>query len=209
MAAEFSQRNTGHLAVIVALVRGGVPVGFAVADRLHLPLDVVVARKLGVPWQPELAMGAVAGAERILDIRMIEELRISPADVEETVAREQVEMRRREELYRGGEPALDLQGRSAILIDDGLATGSTMLAAVRHARSLKPARVMIGVPVGSSEACNLLRKEVDDLICLATPEHFHAVGEWYRDFRQVSDTEVRNLLVESRRQLGQYPTQAG
>jgi predicted phosphoribosyltransferase len=176
-------------------------VGFAVADRLHLPLDIIVVRKIGVPWQPELAMGAIAGTTRVLDGRTIQELGIADEDVENIIAREQTEMKRREDLYREGKPALDLHGRSAILIDDGLATGSTMSAAVRHARSLKPAKVIVGVPVGSAEACHRLRKEVDELVCLAIPECFFAVGEWYRDFGQVSDSEVRNLLAESRRQL--------
>jgi putative phosphoribosyl transferase len=208
LAAELSQRKIGLQAVVLALTRGGVPVGFAVADRLHIPLDVVVARKLGVPWQPELAMGAVAGAARILDGRMIQELRIPSEDVEEIVLREQAEMRRREELYRGAKPALDLEGQSAILIDDGLATGSTMLAAARHARSLKPAQVIIAVPVGSREACDRLRQEVDEVVCLAIPHAFYAVGEWYHDFQQTGDAEVRRLLAENRRQLARYPASA-
>lgn len=198
LAVELSQRQTTQNAILLALARGGVPVGFAMADRSHLPLDVVVARKLGVPSQTELAMGAIAGAARILDHRMIKELGISDKDVQEVIVREQAEMGRREELYRGGKPALDLHDRLAILIDDGLATGSTMLAAVRHARSLKPSRVIIGVPVGSGEACDHLRGEVDDIICLATPRLFRAVGQWYRDFRQVSDAEVQYLLAGSR-----------
>jgi predicted phosphoribosyltransferase len=201
LAADPSLRKHAEGAVILALTRGGVPVGFAVADRLHLPLDIIVVRKIGVPWQPELAMGAIAGTTRILDERMIQELGIADEDVETIVAREQAEMKRREDLYRGGKPAPDLKGRSAILIDDGLATGSTMLAAVRHARSLKPAKVIIGVPVGSVDACDRLRKEADDLVCLATPEYFFAVGEWYRDFGQVNDAEVQNLLAESRHRL--------
>jgi len=197
-------RKIERNAVVLALTRGGVPVGFAVADRLHLPLDVIVARKLGVPWQPELAMGAVAGGARILDDRMIRELGIAGEDVEEAVVREQAEMRRREELYRGGKPALDLAGRTAILVDDGLATGSTMRAAVLHARSFRPAKVIIGVPVGSREACSRLGREVDELVCLATPELFIAVGEWYRDFQQVGDAEVSDLLAESARRLRKH-----
>ncbi|MGA2712556.1 MAG: phosphoribosyltransferase [Bryobacteraceae bacterium] len=204
LAADPSLRKYSEGAIILALTRGGVPVGFAVADRMHLPLDIIVVRKIGVPWQPELAMGAIAGTTRVLDDRMIQELGIADKDVEKIVEREQAEMKRREDLYRGGKPAPDLHGRSAILIDDGLATGSTMLAAVRHARSLKPARVVIGVPVGSAEACDRLRKEVDDLVCLATPKYFFAVGEWYRDFGQVNDSEVQNLLAESRHQLRKH-----
>jgi putative phosphoribosyl transferase len=204
LAGEISRRIITRDAVLLALARGGVPVGFAVADRLHVPLDVIVARKIGVPWQPELAMGAIAGTARIMDDRMIEQLGLSDEDVEEIVTLEQAEMIRREELYRGSKSALDLQGQSALLIDDGLATGNTMLAAVRHVRSLKPAEIIVGVPVGSQEACARLRKEADELVCLATPEFFFAVGEWYREFPQISDTEVQNLLEESRRRLRKH-----
>ena len=184
-------------AVVLALTRGGVPVGFRVADRLRIPLEIIVVRKLGVPWQPELAMGAVAGGTRILDDQMIRQLEISDQDIENIIAREQAEMRRREDLHRAGRPALDLNGKSVIIVDDGLATGSTMMAAVRHVRGLKPARVIIGVPVGSRQACNRLRPEVDGLVCLATPEAFFAVADWYRNFGQVSDAEVQTLLAES------------
>jgi len=204
LAEELSQRKIGKDAIILALTRGGVPVGYEVADRLHLPLDVIVVRKLGVPWQPELAMGAIAGAARFLDDRTVQALGISDEDVDKTIAREQAEMKRREELYRGGKPAPDLHGKSAVLIDDGLATGSTMLAAVRHARSLKPAKLIIGVPVGSEEATARLRSEADELVCLATPEFFSAVGEWYRDFKQVDDAEVEKLLAESGRRLRKH-----
>ena len=204
LADELTLRRITDEAVILALSRGGVPVGFAVADRLHLPLDVIAARKLGVPWQPELAMGAIAGAERILDDRMVQELGIADEDLAQVVAREQTEMRRREDLYRAGEPALDLSGRTAILIDDGLATGNTMRAAVRYVRSFRPSKVIIGVPVGSRDACARLRGEVDELVCLAAPEFFFAVGEWYRDFRQVRDSEVQKLLAEARRRLKEH-----
>ena len=196
--------RVGKDAIILALTRGGVPVGYEVADRLDLPLDVIVVRKLGVPWQPELAMGAIAGTARYLDRRIIQALGISDEEIEDIIAREQAEIRRREALYRGGKAAPDLHGKSAILIDDGLATGSTMLAAVRHARSLKPARLIIGVPVGSKEATARLGQDADELICLATPEVSSAVGEWYRDFRQVDDAEVENLLAQSRRRLRKH-----
>jgi putative phosphoribosyl transferase len=198
LADELSLRNIAQNTVVLALARGGVPVGFAIADRLRLQLDVIVARKLGVPWQPELAMGAIAGTARVLDDRMIRQLGISDEEVADIVTSEQTEMRRREELYRGGEPALDLHGKSVILIDDGLATGSTLLAAVSYVQSLEPEGVTIGVPVGSREACNRLRNKVNDLVCLAIPEPLVAVGKWYQDFQQVSDNEVKNLLVESR-----------
>ena len=197
LAKELASRGVGDQAVVLGLARGGVPVGFAVADRLHLPLDVIVARKLGVPWQPELAMGAIAGEARVLDERTIRELRIPEEDIEDITERERAEMVRREQLYRGGKSALDLYGRLAILVDDGLATGSTMVAAVRHAISLKAARVIVAVPVGSGQGCGRLAREAHEVVCLAIPEVFYAVGEWYRDFRQVSDTEVQHLLAES------------
>jgi putative phosphoribosyl transferase len=208
LARELSSRGIVEpwgAAVVLALARGGVPVGFEVADRLRLPLDVIIVRKAGVPWQPELAMGAVTGQVRILDDRMIRQLGISDAEVEEIVGHEQAETSRREDLYRGGEPALDLRGRSAILVDDGLATGSTMLAAVHHVRRLEPARAIVAVPVGSSKACARLRREVDDLVCLETPDLFFAVGEWYRDFEQVGDAQVQHLLAERRQQLRKHP----
>lgn len=195
LAKELSTRNPGGSAVVLALARGGVPVGFAVADRLHLPLDVIVARKLGVPWQPELAMGAIAGTARILDERMIRELGIPDEEVEEITRREQAEMARREQLYRCGKAALDLNGQTAILVDDGLATGSTMVAAVQHAQALNAAKVIVAVPVGSAQACGRVGREADEVVCLAIPQAFYAVGEWYRDFQQVSDTEVQHLLA--------------
>lgn len=181
-------------AVVLALPRGGVPVGFEVAEELNLPLDVVVVRKLGVPWQPELAMGAIAGAAEVRDIRLIRQLRIPDIEVDAVIAREQAELRRREALYRGGRPQAALRGRTVILVDDGLATGSTMLVAVRHVRAFQPARVIVAVPVGTVEACERLRQEADSVVCLAKPEPFLAVGEWYADFSQVEDAEVQSLL---------------
>jgi len=201
LATELSRRINTRNAVVLALARGGVPVGFAVANRLDLPLDVIVARKLGVPWQPELAMGAIAGSARTLNEAMLAELEIPADDVEKVILREQAEMKRRDELYRVGQPAPDLAGRTAILVDDGLATGSTMLAAVRHARKLRAEIIVVAVPVGSRDACENLRRETDDVVCLAIPDFFYAVGEWYRDFHQVSDSEVRSLLAESRERL--------
>lgn len=201
LARALSHRKIPSDAVVLALARGGVPVGLAVAEQLHLPLDVIVARKIGVPWQPELAMGAIAGTARILNQPMIAQLGISDAELERVVSREQLEMNRREELYRGESPALDVDGKTAILVDDGLATGSTMLAAVRHARNMRAARLLVGVPVGSVSACAHLRREADELICLAIPPEFLAVGEWYREFDQVSDQEVQRMLAESHRRL--------
>jgi putative phosphoribosyl transferase len=205
LADELAGRQLAPNAVVFGLARGGVPVGFEVADRLGLPLDVVVARKIGVPWQPELAMGAMAGSFRVLNAGLIETLAISEAQVAEIVEREQAEVARREALYRGGRPPLALQGKTAILVDDGLATGATMLASVRYVRTLRPRGVIVAVPVGSEDGCVLVRSEVDQLICLAIPESFIAVGEWYRDFSQTADDEVRNLLSMRRHGLSRKP----
>lgn len=201
LGIELSRRQLPATSVVLALARGGVPVGFAVAKRLGLPLDVIVARKLGVPWQPELAMGALAGDARVINTAMLAQLDVGDDELEKTIAREQAEMKRREALYRGGKPAPDLSGETVILVDDGLATGSTMLAAIRHVRSLNAAHVIVAVPVGSADACDHLRREVDELICLSIPDFFYAVGEWYRNFEQVGDNEVKNLLAESHARL--------
>jgi putative phosphoribosyl transferase len=197
LAAELARRPLPANVTVLALPRGGVPVGLEVAKALHAPLDVVVVRKLGVPWQPELAMGAIAGRSvQVLDRRLIEELRISQQELDAAVKNERAELERREHLYRGGRPALDLHARTALIVDDGLATGSTMLVAVRYVHTFKPAKTMIAVPVGSVEACHRLKREVDDFVCLATPELFMSVGQWFADFRQVTDLEVQHLLDE-------------
>jgi len=181
--------------IVLALPRGGVPVGFEVARALAAPLDVVVVRKLGVPWQPELAMGAIAsGGVRILDERLIRQEDIPPEEIARVTLQEAQEVERRERLYRGNRPALALRNRPVILVDDGLATGSTMLAAVKCVKSLQPSAMIVAVPVASRQACVLIRDEAVDCICLATPTPFIAVGEWYQDFHQTSDAEVRELL---------------
>jgi len=169
LARQLSFHKVPHDAVVLALPRGGVPVGFAIAEQLDLPLDVVVARKLGVPWQPEVAMGAIAGSVRVLNEQLIKELGIDEEAVDAVVSREQAEAKRREELYRGGRPPLELRGRSVILVDDGIAMGSTMTAAARYVQSLKPTAVIIAVPIGSRQACMRLTSEVDDLVCLTAP----------------------------------------
>jgi putative phosphoribosyl transferase len=201
LAAEISLRHVANNAIVLALTRGGVPVGFSVAERLRLPLDVIVARKLRAPWQPEVAFGALAGDEDVLDERMTAELALSAGELEEIKTREKADVRRQEQAFRKGEPALDVEGRSVLLIDDGLATGNTMLAAIRYVRSLKPAKIIVGVPVGSQEACARIRQEADEFVCLAVPDQFFAIGEWYREFKQVHDAEVTVLLSRSRRQM--------
>jgi predicted phosphoribosyltransferase len=185
-------------ALVVALARGGVPVGYEVAKRLRAPLEVMAARKLGVPWRPELAMGALAGTVCVLDREIIRGLGISDEEVEHVINKEKSEMKRREDLYRGGRPALELKGRRVILVDDGLATGNTMRAAVRYARQAEAGEIIAAVPVGSEEACEILRLEADAVECLAVPQPFCAVGEWYREFRPVEDAEVQSLLAKSR-----------
>ncbi len=186
--------------IVLALPRGGVPVGFAVADALQLPLDVMVARKLGVPSHPELAMGAIAGGgQRVIRSDVVQALGITDEMIEDTARRELAELQRREALYRGNRGPLQLEGRTAILVDDGLATGATMMAAARALRSLHPARIVIAVPVGAADTCRLLADEADEVVCLLTPEPFHAVSLWYDEFPQTGDEEVIDLLERARR----------
>jgi predicted phosphoribosyltransferase len=180
--------------VVLGLVRGGVPVAAVVAEQLRAPLDVLVVRKLGVPWAAEVAFGALGpGGVRVFNDDIVG--RLYPADVNEVVARETIELRRREEMFRGDWPALDLTGRTAILVDDGLATGATARAAVAVARQLGAAWVVLAVPVGSPEAVELLVEVADEVICQLTPEGFGAVGRFYGDFHQVTDAEVVRLLA--------------
>lgn len=185
--------------VVLALPRGGVPVAYEIAKKLHAPLGVFVVRKLGVPGYRELAMGAIAsGGVRVLNDVLIRDLDI-PAHAIERVAEEEArELARREQMYNGSHPLPDLSGRVVILVDDGLATGSTMRAAVEALRQHKPARIVVAVPVGASDTCLKLREEADDVLCLRMPEPFRAVGLWYRIFDQTSDEEVQALLIAAR-----------
>ena len=186
--------------IVLALPRGGVVVGYEVAQALAAPLDVFMVRKLGTPGQPELAMGAIAsGGVTVLNPDVVHGLNIPDEVIRGVAAREQQEIERREREYRGNRPALPLCGHAAILVDDGLATGSTMRAAVTAVRDRDPAGIVVAVPVAAAPTCHELRaeSEVDHVVCLATPEHFQAVGLWYREFPQVSDNEVRELLQRS------------
>ena len=193
-------------AIVLALPRGGVPVAYEVARALRLPLDVFIVRKLGVPGQEELAMGAVAsGGVRVMNERVVRGLRIPDAVVDVVAAREGQELLRRERLYRGERPPPDLSGRPAIVVDDGLATGSTMKAAVAALRRERVARIVVGVPVASEEACADLRDQADEVVCIATPTPFHAVGVWYADFRPTTDDEVTALLEQAAACTGQGP----
>jgi putative phosphoribosyl transferase len=180
---------------ILALPRGGVPVALEVAKELNAPLDVFVVRKLGVPGHEELAMGAVAtGGVRVLNRDVIDSLRIPRALIEATTAEELQELARRERLYRDDRPAPNIRNRIVILIDDGLATGSTMRAAVAALRKLHPAKIVVAVPTAAPSTCDEFRGEVDEIICAETPQPFYAVGAWYENFSQVTDDEVRQML---------------
>jgi putative phosphoribosyl transferase len=185
--------------LVLALPRGGVPVGFEVARALHAPLDIFVVRKLGFPGHEEYAMGAIAsGGVRVMN--PMPGIIISPQAVATVVEREEAELARRELLYRDGRPAMGIRGRTVIVVDDGLATGSTMLAAVQAIRQQHPARLVVAVPVGAGETCEQLRGKADDVVCAAMPRPFRAVGLWYLHFPQTTDDEVRQLLEESRRE---------
>jgi len=184
---------------VFAIPRGGVPVAYEVATHLDAPLDVIVVRKLGLPIQPELAMGAIAsGGVRVLNSDVID-LGVSNRTIDAVTRREQAELSRREHLYRGQAPALDPAGRTAILVDDGLATGSTMRAAIVSVRERGAATVVVAVPVGAVTTCHQISHVADVLVCLKRPADFMAVGEWYVDFSQTSDEEVRELLERAGR----------
>jgi putative phosphoribosyl transferase len=180
---------------VLALPRGGVPVGFEVASELSAPLDVFVVRKLGVPGHEELAMGAVAsGGVRVLNRGVVEALHVPGQVIEQVAEAELAALSRAERELRGERPAPEVRGKTVILVDDGLATGSTMLAAAAALRQQQPARLVVGVPVGAAETCEAISAEVDDIVCVVTPEPFYAVGLWYQDFSQTTDDEVRALL---------------
>ena len=184
--------------LVLALPRGGVPVAYEVAKELGAPLDVFLVRKLGVPGQEELAMGAIAsGGVRVLNEDVISYLGIPGEVIDIVAADERTELERRERAYRNGRPPPDVNGRVVILIDDGLATGSTMRAAAAALRAQKPARIVVAVPVAAPETCEQFKSEVDEVICAVTPQPFRGVGLWYRDFSQTTDEEVRELLARA------------
>ena len=185
--------------LVLALPRGGVAVGFEVAHALEAALDVFIVRKLGYPGHEEYAMGAIAsGGVRVMNA--MPGIDVPPQALARVVEREQAELARRERSYRGDRPPLDVRGRTVIVVDDGLATGSTMRAAVTALRQQSPAHLVIAVPVGAPDTCRSLRQEADELVCPAMPDPFRAVGLWYRDFPQATDDEVRELLDEARRE---------
>jgi predicted phosphoribosyltransferase len=183
--------------LVLALPRGGVPVAYEVARALKAPLDVFVVRKLGFPGHEEYAMGAIAsGGVRVMN--PMPGMHVTPEEVAAAVAREQPELERRERLYRGQSPAPDLNGRTVIVVDDGLATGATMHAALLAIRQQQPAHLVMAVPVGAADSCQALQGVADEVVCVAMPEPFRAVGLWYRQFPQTSDDEVRTLLDDAR-----------
>jgi predicted phosphoribosyltransferase len=198
LSEELGEDLSAGDAIVLGLPRGGVPVAFEIAHALHLPLDVFVVRKLGVPGQEELALGAIAGGGMVvLQSDVIAAFSIQQETIDAVVARERLEIERREAAYRDGRPSARLDGRTVILVDDGLATGATMTAAVRALRPVAR-RVLVAVPVAALSTRDELRREADQVVCLETPEPFHAVGEFYRNFDQTSDAEVRALLAQAR-----------
>lgn len=185
-------------AVVLALPRGGVPVAWEVARELELPLDLLLVRKLGMPGHAEYAMGAIAsGGVRVLNEEALRFGRIDERTLEEVTARERQELERRDRLYRGERPAPEVKGRVVLLVDDGLATGSTMRAAVQAVRQQAPARIVLVAPVASREALAMLEPLVEEVVCTLVPEWLSSIGEWYRDFGQTSDSEVQELLRQA------------
>ena len=190
--------------IVLGVPRGGVPVAFEVATALNLPLDIFVLRKLGVPGHEELAFGAIgSGGVRVLDPDIVESLGLSDLDIEKVTKVERAELARREGTYRSGRPALNVRGMTVLLVDDGIATGSSLRAGVNALRQLQPAAVVIAVPVAPRSTLDRLKRVVDDVVCAAIPDLFYGVGQFYDDFSQVSDEEVIELLESASRQRGE------
>jgi putative phosphoribosyl transferase len=205
LAERLSEYANREDVLILALPRGGVPVAFEVAKELNVKMDVFIVRKLGVPGNEELAMGAIAsGNIRVLNEDVVRSFRIPQKVIDEATANELRELERRERIYRGNRPAPKISGMTVILIDDGLATGATMRAAVAAVKSQNPAKVIITVPVAAPDTCSAFRKEVDEVICVATPEPFYGVGAWYEDFSQTTDKEVIELLDRAEKNKHTY-----
>jgi putative phosphoribosyl transferase len=198
LAAQLTSYADRDDVLVLALPRGGVPVAFEVAKELRAPLDIFLVRKLGLPGHEEFAMGAIAtGGVRVLNDDVVDYLEISDDVIDSIAAKELTELERRERAYRGDRPEPDVRGKTVILVDDGLATGSTMRAAASALRQQDPARIIVGVPVSAPETCDEYKMGVDEIICAATPKQFYGVGRWYRDFSQTTDEEVRELLKRS------------
>jgi predicted phosphoribosyltransferase len=198
LAASLTAYANRQDVIVLALPRGGVPVAYEVAQALHAPLDVFVVRKLGVPGQEELAMGAVAtGGAVLLNPEVVQYLDIAEAELRAVIAAERQELERRNRLYRDDRPPPEVKGRTVILVDDGLATGASMRVACAALRQLGPARLVVAVPVAPAEACAEMRAEADEVVCAVTPEPFYGVGMWYDDFTQTTDAQVRDLLARA------------
>jgi predicted phosphoribosyltransferase len=195
LAGELRRYVGRNDVVVLALPRGGVPVGFEIARALHAPLDVFLVRKLGAPGYEELAMGAIAsGGVRVLNETVVRQLQVTDEEIEEVARRESAELQRREKAFRNDRPPVQVKGCVGILVDDGLATGSTMRAAVMALNKQGPERIVVAVPVASADTCTEFESLVDEVVCLYTPEPFMAVGHWYDDFTQTTDAEVRECL---------------
>jgi len=198
LAEKITQYAAGEDVIVLGLPRGGVPVAYEVARALHVPLDVFIVRKLGVPGFEELAVGAIAsGGVRVLNEDVARALPNADEIIESITQREMIELQRREEKYRDGRPAPEISGRTVILIDDGLATGATMRAAVKALRQRGAAKIVVAVPVGPPDTCKEFEDEADEVVCARAPEFFQAVGQYYEDFSQTSDEEVRELLARA------------
>jgi putative phosphoribosyl transferase len=196
LARQLTQFKGRNDVIVLALPRGGVPVAFEIARELRAPLDVFVVRKLGVPWQPELAMGAIAGkGTEVLNGDVVTAYNIPPHVIRAVAEREGQELQRRLQQYRGNRPFPDLVGRTVILVDDGLATGSSMRAGINALKQERPKAIVVAVPVAAAQTCQELSSEVDAVVCLYTPPDFSAVGRWYEDFSQTTDEEVHDLLT--------------
>ncbi len=198
LAERLAPYANRHDVLVLGLPRGGVPVAFEVAQKLRAPLDVFVVRKLGLPGQEELAMGAIAsGGIRVLNPAVVGALQIPERIIDRVAARERRELERRERLYRGDRPAPEVAGRTMILVDDGIATGSTMRAAIAALRRQKPARIVVAVPTAAPSTYEEFKTLADEIVALMTPEHFYAIGQWYEDFAQTTDEAVRHLLEQA------------
>ncbi len=201
LASQLSEYANRDDVIVLGVPRGGVPIAFKIATALNLSLDVFVLRKLGVPGHEELAFGAIgSGGVRVLDMAVVKAIGLSNAAIEKVTQAEKTELLRRERIYRGARPRLELRGKTVILVDDGIATGSSLRAGVRALRQIQPAAIVIAAPVASQSAVNRLKGEVDDVVCVAVPEIFYGVGQFYGDFSQVTDEEVIKLLDTAARQ---------
>jgi putative phosphoribosyl transferase len=206
LASKLSAYSGRNDVIVLGLPRGGVSVAFAVAGALRVPLDAFVVSKIGTPWDRELAMGALAeGGMQVLDLSIIKSLCVSEENIQEATATAREELETREGLYRGGRPTLALEGKVVILVDDGIATGCSILAAIAAVRRRSPARVVVAVPVAPTSDCSAIRMDADEVISVAEPEMFLAVSQWYQDFGQISDEDVRRLLEDA---VGSMPRAA-